>query len=231
MSLELLEDVITTLTARAQFYRVLSSFYLRPITADEIERMAESDYAEYRQDKGVSLMAQGFDDIYRYLRKRNTGTRQELAADFTGVFAGTKSYKGHQAIPNESLFRDSSGLLMREPRNEVYQTFKLARVKLKDDLNLPDDHLAFEFEFMALLCDRAQQALEREDYQACIDNLKTQKQFCDSHILSWLDRFYALSMKMIETRFYRGVLKITKGFLEFEPLDIDETIASIEILP
>jgi TorA maturation chaperone TorD len=223
-----LEDACETLAARAQFYRMLSSFYFRPITQEEIDHIAQSDYAEYRQNKEESLIAQGFDDIFRYLRKRNTGTRQELAADFTEVFLGTKSYKGHQAIPNESLFRDASGLLMRGPRNEVYQTFKLARVKLKEGLNLPDDHLAFEFEFIALLCDRAVDALNAGDYQAGIKSLQTQKQFCEAHILSWFDRFYALSMRMIETRFYRGVLKITKGFLLFEPVDIDETITTIE---
>jgi TorA maturation chaperone TorD len=226
-----LEDTNAVLIARAEFYRMLSRFFFKPLTQEEIDHMAQSDYAEYRQDKEESLLAQGFDDIYRYLRKRNTGTRQELAADFTGVFLGSKSYKGHYAIPNESLFRDPSGLLMRGPRNEVYFTFKQARLKLKEGLNLPDDHLSFEFEFMGVLCDRALGALQDKDYQACIDNLNTQKTFCEAHILSWFDRFFALSNKMIETRFYRGILKVTKGFLQFEQQDINETIATIEALP
>jgi TorA maturation chaperone TorD len=225
------EDACEALLARAQFYRMLSSFYFRPITQDEIDHMVKSDFSEFQKDKNESLIAQGFDDIYRYLRKRNTGTRQELAADFTSVFVGSQSYKGHQAIPYESLFRDPSGLLMRGPRNEVYQTFKLARIKLKEGLDLPDDHLSFEFEFMAVLCDRAQSALEISDYDACLENLRTQKKFCELHILSWFNRFYALSSLMIKTRFYRGVLKITRGFLESELEAIEGLIDDIEAIP
>jgi TorA maturation chaperone TorD len=225
------EDDCKALSARAQFYRMLSSFYFRTITQDELDHMAQSDYSEFREDEEEPLIALGFNDIYRYLRKRNTGTRQELAADFTSVFVGTQSYKGHQAIPYESLFTDLSGLLMRGPHNEVYQTFKHARIKLKEGLDLPDDHLSFEFEFMAVLCDRAQAALESSDFDACLQNLRTQKKFCELHILNWFDRFYTLSSIMIKTRFYRGVLKITKGFLESEMEAIESLIDDVEAIP
>lgn len=218
-------EILEMLDARAQFYRMLSSLYFKAIDQDELDAMAAQDFTELRQGKDESIMAQGYDDIFRYLRKRNSGSRQELACDFTSAFLGTKSVRGRQAMPYESLFRDQSGLLMQGPRNEVYQTFKAASVELKDGLDIPEDHLSFEFEFMALLCDRASAALKAGDERTCIANLKTQRKFLELHIASWFDDLYDLAVDVVETRFYRGVLKITKGFLAEEPDAIDEMMA------
>lgn len=215
------KDAQVMLKARAQFYNMLSSFYMRPLTQEEVETMAASDFSDLRRNETNSEIAQGFEDIFRYLRKRNTGTRQELAADFTGVFDGIQTFEGRQAMPYESLFRDDSGLLMRAPRNEVYETFKHAHLQVTPGIDLPEDHLSFEFEFMAVLCERAEEALAKQDIQACIESLKTQAKFFELHIASWFEDFYDLAFRLVGTRFYRGVLRITHGFLDSEPATIE----------
>lgn len=206
-----------TLAARAQFYRMLSGLYFRTITQEEIDNMAAQDFTELRAGKDESLMAEGYDDLFRYLRRRHSGTRQELAEDFTSCFLGTKSFQGKQAMPYESLFRDESGLLMQGPRNEVYYTFKEARLALKEELDLPEDHLSFEFEFMAILCDRALAALQEGRKEAYLEAMRTQMKFFELHIASWFDDFYRFASQIVKTRFYQGVLKITKAFLADEP--------------
>lgn len=210
-----------TLAARAQFYRMLSGLYYRTLTQDDIDRMASIDFSELRAGKDESIMAEGYDDMFRYLRKRNSGTRQELAADFTGAFLGTKTLEERQAMPYESLFRDESGLLMQGPRTEVFQTFKQANIVLDEGVDIPEDHLAFEFEFMGIMCDRALAALEAGDKDGCADKIRTQQTFFEHHIASWFDAFYDRAMEFVETRFYRGVLKVTKGFLDAEPETLD----------
>ncbi|MCI9260957.1 molecular chaperone [uncultured Adlercreutzia sp.] len=210
------------LNARADFYRMLKDLYFRALTQDEIDAMAQADYTELRAGKEESLMAEGFDDIFRYLRKRNTGTRQELAADHTGAFLGTRVIAGKQAMPYESLFRDESGLLMRAPRTEVYRMYKQARIMLPEELNVPEDHLAFEFEFMAILCDRAVECLDKGDWQGCADQLALQEEFFQNHIASWFGDFYERALAFVQTRFYRGVLKVTKAYLDEEQASIDE---------
>lgn len=221
------EELLETLAARGDFYHMLSTLYFREITQDEIDAMAQRDFSQLRRGKDQSIMAEGYDDMFRYLRKRNTGTRQELAADFTSAFLGTKTHESKQAMPYESLFRDQSGLLMQGPRNEVYQTFKQARVRIRQGLDVPDDHLSFELEFMAILCERAHDALADGKERICANDLATQKKFFDLHIASWFDEFYELAMEITRTRFYHGVLKITKGFLESEPETIDELLAGV----
>lgn len=216
------QELREMLTARSSYYHMLKNLYFRAPSQEEIDAMAQTDFTELRAGKEESLLAEGFDDIFRYLRKRNTGTRQELSADYTGAFLGTKVRDGKQAMPYESLFRDKSGLLMREPRNEVYQFYKQANVMLMGDLNIPEDHLAFEFEFMAILCDRALGCLAAEDLDGCLEQVSLQSEFFDEHIASWFGDFCERAMGFVETRFYRGVLKITQAFLEGERDALDE---------
>lgn len=149
---------------------MLSSFYIKPLTQEQIDNLAGKDFSLF--GAGDQLLTEGFNDISRYLRKRNTGTRQELAIDFTSCFEGTKAYQGRSAVPYESVFRSETGLLMQGPRNEVFNIYKKAAVKLREDLHLPDDHLAFELEFMAILSDRTAEALRQDDTEAALGQLE-----------------------------------------------------------
>lgn len=222
------QELQEMLTARSRYYRMLKDLYFRSLTQEEIDAMGQTDFTDLRQGKEASLLAEGFDDVFRYLRKRNTGTRQELSADFTGAFLGTKVRDGKQAMPYESLFRDESGLLMRQPRSEVYRFYKQASVMLKSDLNIPEDHLAFEFEFMAILCERAVACLAAGDADGCRTQLDLQSEFFNDHIACWFDEFYDRAQGFVETRFYRGVLKITKAFLDGERAALDESRSLLE---
>ncbi len=219
-------ELVEVLRNRSAFYRTLSSLYFNTLTQEQIDSLAESDLLSFGADE--PLLVEGFDDMRRYLRKRNTGTRQELAVDYTSSFAGTQPYEGRYAVPYESVFRSESGLMMQEPRNEVYRIFKKAAIKLRDDVDLPEDHLSFEFEFIAILCDRAAEALEADDTERALRLLDGQKVFIEDHILSWFDDLAELANKILSTRFYRGVLKITKGYLMVDLEAIQDLIAELE---
>jgi putative dimethyl sulfoxide reductase chaperone len=219
-------ELIEVLKNRGAFYRTLSSLYLNTLTQEQIDTLAEADFSAFGADE--PLLTAGFDDMRRYLRKRNTGTRQELAIDFTSTFVGAQAYEGRSAVPYESVFRSESGLLMQEPRNEVYRTFKKAAVKLREGIDLPEDHLSFEFEFLAILCDRTVDALKAGDTKGAVEILTAQRAFVEDHILSWFDDLAELANKMLKTRFYRGVLKITKGYLEVDIAAIKDLIAEIQ---
>ena len=78
-----------------------------------------SEYADVNE-----LFADGVNDITRYLRKRNSGTRQALAVDFTSAFAGTSSWKGRYAVPYESVHTSEEGLMFQDAYHEVFQLYK-----------------------------------------------------------------------------------------------------------
>ena len=204
------EDMIAALKGRAAFYDLLAAIYFRPLTAEQIDNIAEMDWSEYADVN--ELFADGVNDITRYLRKRNSGTRQALAVDFTSAFAGTSSWKGRYAVPYESVHTSEEGLMFQDAYHEVFQLYKANHVAKAEGYDFPHDHLSFMCEFLVVLSDRIIAALEAGDDAEALRQVRVSRAFLADHILSWFDTFQDLALLLLETRFYRGVLKISKGF-------------------
>jgi TorA maturation chaperone TorD len=220
------ELLIAILNGRKDFYLTLAGFYFKPLVQEQIDTMAAADFSGF--GAGEPLLEEGFNDIWRYLRKRNTGTRQLLAVDFTSSFGGAATWKGCYAIPSASLFLSDKNLLYQGPRNEVYNIYKKAALKLKSGVDIAEDHLSFELEFLSILSERSIQALENDDLQTALDNLALSKDFINQQILTWFKQLSHRASLLIETRFYRGVLKITEGYLLLDLQTIDDLIEEID---
>ena len=217
---------IDALKGRAAFYDLLAALYFKPLTQEQIENMVALDLSAYADVN--EYFADGINDITRYLRKRNTGTRQALAVDFTGAFAGTSSWKGRYAVPYESVFTSQEGLLFQGSYHEVFHLFRQHKLERATGYDYPDDHLSFMCEFMAILSDRVIEALQAGNTEEALETLQASRDFLDEHILSWFDAFNELAMLLLKTRFYRGVLRISKGFFLFDKEVLNDLTEEIE---
>lgn len=218
-------DLVSALEGRAAFYDVLAALYYKPLSQEQIERIAEGDLSTFAEAN--ELVAEGLHDMERALAKRNSGTRQELAVDFTAAFAGTSSWKGRYATPYESVFTSEEGLMFQESYHEVYHLYRQNRVKRSAGHDFPDDHLSYLCEFQAILSKRAIEAIEAGDYEEARKQIELSQAVLRDHILSWFDDFQELALLILKTRFYRGVLKLSKGFFLF---DADVTNDAMEEL-
>ncbi len=212
--------MLDALEGRAAFYDLLAALYYRPMTVEQIDNLANMDLSAYADVN--DLFAEGLNDMERYLRKRNTGTRQELAVDFTAAFAGTSSWKGKYAVPYESVFTSEEGLMYQEAYHEVYRAYRENHVAKQEGYDFPDDHLSFMCEFLAVLSHRAQDALRMGDEKTALDQVRVSREFLDAHVLSWFDDFQELALHLLKTRFYRGFLKVSKGFFLFDATLLDD---------
>ena len=218
-------DRLQLLASRASFYRMIAQWFYAPLTDEQIEVMASLDLQEAACEED-SPFAEGFNDLYRSLRHRHSGTRSQLAADFTGVFYGVTTKNGLTAQPFESLYRYDGGSLMGEARGEVYHAFKQAQLRVRPGIDLPEDHLSFMAEYMAVLCEKAAECLKSGDEAGAIQVLEQQRAFYGAHLASWFGAFRDRSQGMIQTRFYRGVLKVTDAFLDEEPRALEDLLAA-----
>ena len=151
-AIDLLED-------RASLYRLLASLYYQPLSEEQIDALAASDLAGLAGDS-ESPFAPAYRDLHGALRLRHTGTKEELAADFTGAFYGIRTREGRTAQPFESLFRTQGpGQLMGEARSEVYRELRAHQLRVPEGVDLPEDHLSFIFAYLGRLCDDAAAAL------------------------------------------------------------------------
>jgi len=221
-TIEGLDEVCEVLQDRYDFYMMLAGFYFKPLTQGQIDAMAEHDYSEYVEAE--TLLDEGFDDIRRALRKRHTGTRSILATEWTSTFGGAEAYEGRYCVPEASIFLDSSGLMYGKPRNEVYRIYREQCLQLKDDTGSPESHLSFELEFLAVMSQEIAEHLKAGETAEALEKIERSSSFIREHIQTWFPELSSLAQKMLKTRFYRGVLKITQGYLE---LDL-ETLADLK---
>lgn len=212
-----IDETISLLEERASTYRLLARLFFKPLTQGEIDGLARADFIDAACQ---STHDDGCKDIARYLRRRNTGTREELACDFTGAFYGVTTVEGKTAMPYESLFRSGEGLLMGAPRGEVYREFKANRVRVPEGVDIPEDHLSFMFDYLAVLCDRTAEHVQESEMADALELLEKQGRFLGEHVASWYGDFRAMAERIVQTRFYRGCLKLASEFVDGEPEEI-----------
>jgi len=215
------EVLIEVLAGRREFYLALAGFYFKPLTQEQIDTMSKTDYTEF--STGEPLLEEGFNDIRRFLRKRHTGTRQLLATDYTSSFGGAATYGGKTAIPFASVHLSREGLLNQKPRAAVFKVYTRNLLRITDN-STPDDHLSFLLEFLAIMSDRTAEALKEDRTEDARSYLEESREFINDHILSWIDILAETANLLLTERFYRGVLKITKGYLLMDLQTIDDLI-------
>lgn len=204
---------IEVLGAREALYHLLAQLFFRPLTLQQLDVLGRIDWKQLSEQKDAAN-ADACNDIYRALRRRNTGTLDELAADYTAVFYGTVTHEGKTAQPFASLFTYNGGQIMGQARGNAYQAFKAAHMRVTEGLDVPDDHLSFLLEFMAQLCQGAIKDLENGG--TADRAFAEQRNFFESNIAPWIGAFIELASSTVSTRFYRGVLKLTQSFLSCE---------------
>lgn len=220
------EVLMAMLEGRSAFYDLLASLYFKPLTSGQIDRIAEADYSVYC-DLDDDLAA-GLHDMQRYLMKRTTGTRQDLAVDFTAAFAGTSTYGGRYAVPYESVFTNEEGLLFQDSYHELYRLFRRNGVSRSEGFDYPDDHLSFIFEFLSILSGRIGESLMAGDTDGAVKWVALSREMVEKHVLSWFDAFEEMALLILKTRFYRGVMTMTRGFLALDMRILDQLDAMLE---
>ena len=108
---------IELLSQRAEMYKVLAQLYFRPLSSEQVNALSEQDWKSLAEDG--SAAADACNDIYRALRRMNTGTVDDLAADFTAVFYGASTHDGKTAQPYASLFMHDGNQIMGEACSEA----------------------------------------------------------------------------------------------------------------
>ncbi|WP_302853276.1 molecular chaperone [uncultured Slackia sp.] len=221
-SYELLAEVMAS---RASFYRMLSRLFFEPLKADDIDMLESMDFvAQAKELGGEGKLAQGLNDMGRGLRRRHTGTRTLLATDFTMCFDGIRADEGKVAVPYASVFLSDKGLLYQKPRSEVYELLLSQGLRLKKGVDLPEDHLSFEFEYLAILAERAQEAFKADDSASAQQALQDSIEFLDNHVKTWLPMFEQRALALLETRFYQGVVKAASGYVELDEETVSQAL-------
>lgn len=144
-----MDDIKELMEMRQGIYRLFSSIYFKELSMEQIRFLKDAELDDIAALD--PLMEEGVRNIRHALHRVNSGTREDLAVDFAHTFLATGSTKNeNRACPYESVFTSRDGLIMQEARDQVYRYMLAEHVEPKTTLRIPEDHIAFIFEFMAI---------------------------------------------------------------------------------
>lgn len=213
------------MASRASFYRLMASIYFKEVTEDFISRA--SRLSEIGFEKG-SLLEEGASEIKHYLMRSGPDPRTDLAVDYARVFLSAGTYEGKRANPYESIYTSKEGLIMQDARDDVLAIYVQNGVTVDQSLNLPEDHLSFELEFMAIMSERAQALIAQSDAAALLATLHIQRRFATDHLANWLPVLQNRIEDCAKLRFYPAIAKMTLGYVREDIALLDELVALVK---
>jgi TorA maturation chaperone TorD len=206
---------------RCSGYKFLSRVYREEVSIDYLSEFAGNGHStpsDHEESEGNRLLREFAASLKTAdLHKLQT----DLAAEYAGIFRGPGPCP---AYPYESVYTSKHRLLMQRARDEVVELYRQEGLKLAGEYKEPEDHVAVEFEFMAYLCRKTLETMDRGDQAATLECLEKQKAFLEEHLRVWLPRFTGDLERAAKSNLYRGMAKLTREHLDAEHETIDALI-------
>ena len=201
------------LAASEQTYTFLSQMLFRELNKEAIAALKGQ---EWPIETGNETLNRGYAQVRRFFNFASTDIRTQLAVEYARVFlaAGVFGSDKMTAVPYESVFTSEGHLMMQASRDDVVRRFAADGFKVNPDLHEPEDHLAFELEYVAHMNRKAAELVEAGDAEALAANVARQVEFIDAHLLNWVGNLYETARDYAKTTFYTGMLLVVLGAAE-----------------
>lgn len=195
---------------REMIYRLLSSVYINEIDSSMLGALKEMDFPEISEpaENWQKDLAEGFGLVKQYLAGFDGKSEQEtaelledLAADYAKTFLAAGDAAGKAAFPYESVYTGSDSQFGGSLQEQLNADYLAKGFTMKKDMfRIMEDHIGLELLFMAELLKM------QEDTDG----------FFKEHLLKWYRPFANDVYRYSERDFYKGVSRITLGFLAAE---------------
>ena len=220
MPAELVENLIEFCENRRRVYTLLSRCYETEIDA----AFAESFAANAALESELPALTEGFAQLQADLAASDDAAIEQLAVTFNRVFFGMGPLTAQKAFPYESVYTSEGGLMMQDAYSQVLHIYRDAQFAKNPDFKEPEDHLAVELAFMALLAERAVERLREADADGAEAALRDQLTFMREHLLNWIDPFIADMLKAAEGGFYAHLASFTEAYLKADEAALSEVV-------
>lgn len=189
---------------RALTYRLFAALLLNEVTSEFLQAAA----------KNPPIQTGELGSYFASLSPESVEqARQDAASEFAALLLGMSA---NPVVAYESVYTSPVALMMQDARDEVRALYKANGVAVSEDKHLPDDHISFELEFMAILCEREAQLLEEGNATALGTCRATQELFLKKHLAKWAFTFCNDLAAKAKQGLYFGLAKALGQFLEFE---------------
>ena len=159
---------------RGSMYGFLARIYRVEVDRELLEQMAKMDLS---LEVDVSEISEGYRMLKGFLEQLRESSLTDLAVEYARIFLGAGLGRGEGAYPYESVYTSPDRLVMQEARDQVLKIYREEGLDRAEEFSEPEDHIAFELEFMAYLCQKTAEALKDGERGSVLGYLKKQKDF------------------------------------------------------
>lgn len=218
---EMLNQLIALNQGRASTYGFLARLYRLEVDADMLATLKATQFPARTGNGDVD---EGYRLICSYLSSCDSRALTELAVDYVRTFIGAGNDGFSAAYPFESVYTSPKRLMMQDARDEVLVIYRAFGLDKRESWKEGEDHISCEFEFLQVLCERIVATLEAGDEDEAAALLTAQRNFLRDHVAAWFPMMYLDMQKFPRTDFYRGLGKLTNGFLANDLQLLDELL-------
>jgi TorA maturation chaperone TorD len=159
-------EFLDVLRSRRSSYAFLSRMYGEEVSFALLSELANSKNLIAEED----ATSEGHGILKEFARRLNESdlktVETDLAAEYASLFLGAGS---RPVFPYESVYTSEERLVMQKARDEVLSVYKQEGLDRSKEYNEPEDHIAIELEFMAYLCQKTIEAIEKGDKEGVFE--------------------------------------------------------------
>ncbi len=224
-------EAIALSKARASMYRFLGGLYIMEVDKEQLALLKKMVFPEI---EGTGDADQDLKEGYALIRDYVAGITEEdledLAADYAKVFLAAGDAAGRAAFPYESVYVNKKHQVGGSTEMQMHALYK-ARGREADPhvYRTMDDNIGLMLEYQGMLCEELTEALEAGDREKAEALLKEQKAFLKTHLINWVHSFSGDILRYAGLDFYKGVAKITGGFMKKETEFLKEGVSAWDI--
>lgn len=205
---------------RAEIYWWLSSLFFKELSEQDIARYHSAEVRTFlsglADEQSLNREVKHLVEALNRLQDRQDA-QLELAADFCDLFL--KSDRD-SALPYASVYTDQ-GLLNGKPAQQMRELLGAHGVKVEQNLNEPEDHLAIQLDFLAHLAISANQI--EHSAQLSLAH-QAQSDFISQHLLTWLPAFAERCNQFDAFGLYSAAARLALAFIQQDKHCLDELI-------
>lgn len=213
-----LEDI---LKVRRDIYAFLARMYLEGPPLELAEDLVNGRFFSFCEPIAMNRdMKEGLRILKEFAEKYDSASKlyEELQDEYVRLFIGPEEV---HVLPYESKYtenRMAGKALIKAKR--AYVEAGIGKSKACPEL---EDHIALELAFMEHLCKREIES-EKDELSSL---LYTQRDFLNRCLLGWVPALCEDVLQLEHAHFYKGVAKMTLGFLSFEGEVIEELMRAV----
>jgi TorA maturation chaperone TorD len=167
-------------------YTLASTVFAAEPTREFLQTILELAVSQQERDDIAWFEAALFQQLSEYAEQDMDVLLRNIRTEYAELFIGPRP---PLAPLFESLYIGYPSRMYTYVTREVRQFYETNGFTVVERNHVPDDHVAYELEFMARLCTQQAEATQREDFEAAAAFVDLQASFLKNHLSKWIPAF------------------------------------------